>query len=92
MLASHLGGNVVLHKVAHDDRFYDGTNADIIKRIQKEARGRLVACLCLENSGKKKHREMLKSLNSQQTLKNDQCPKNVLDATRALSQHKWGNG
>ena len=35
---------------------------------------------------------MLKSLNSQQTLKNDQCPKNVLDVTRALSQHKWGNG
>ena len=56
MLASHLGGNVVLHKVAHDDRFYDGTNADIIKRIQKEARGRLVVCLCLENSDKKKHR------------------------------------
>ena len=76
---------MVLHKVAQNDVNHDETNPETIKRIQKEVDERLTACLYLEISDKKKHGEVLKYLNPQQTLKNDQCPKNFIDVTSVLS-------
>ena len=54
MLVSHLGSNVVLHKVAQRDSNYDGTNPDAIKIIQREVDERLAAYPCLENNDKNK--------------------------------------
>ena len=45
----------------------------------------------LENSGQAKYKSVLKSLNSQQSLKNNQFPKTIADRNNVLSNYCFNN-
>ena len=92
VLTTHLGSSIVVREVVENDYGCVESNAEAIKKISKKIDERLAAYLCLENSDFKKHGEMMKTLTSQQLLKNDRHPKTILNATSVLSQHRWDNG
>ena len=84
----HLGRNLVLNKIIKNDKNYNENDTDTVAKLLKEVDERLATYLYLENSNKKKYTNVLKNLNSQQSLKNDQYPKSILNATSVLSKYK----
>ena len=60
VLISHLGRNIVLHKIIKNDDDCDEHDTDAVEKVQKEVDERLAAYLYLENSDKKKYANVLK--------------------------------
>ena len=52
---------------------------------------KLSTYLYIKNANQAKYGNLLKGLNSQKSLKNDQYPKNLVDGINALSNHSWDN-
>ena len=61
------------------------------KKLVVKAFDQLVAFVYLENADKKKYGSLIHNLSQQQSLKNDQYPKTIADATQAISNHKLDN-
>ena len=57
--------------------------------MEEDADERLASCLCIKNVDGGKHGSLLKGLNAQKSLKNDQFPKKLIDANNALDNHPW---
>ena len=91
VLNSHLGGVIRLHKIVeNDDSYADASQEDKMK-IEKDADERLSTYLYLKNADQAKYGSILKGLNAQKSLKNDQYPKSLIDGNNALSNHPWDN-
>lgn len=96
VLMTHLGGPVTLNKYVENTEAYKNLPPDDIDsagldKLFEEAFEMLVAYVYMENSDQAKYGSLLQSLASQQSLKNDQYPKTMVDATQALSNHKLDN-
>ena len=50
-----------------------------------------MTCVYLENPDQAKYRSVLKSLNSQKSLKNDQFPKTIAGRSNVLSNDRFNN-
>ena len=89
ILTSYLGGPIELKKYVKDDPDYvDGQQA-LLERLTVAADERLATYLHLANSDQGKHGSVLKNLNSQRSLKNDQFPKTIVDGNSVLSNHEF---
>ena len=89
ILVSHLGGIIKLHKIVENDATYDETKPDNTKRLEEDADERLASYLYIKNADGGKYGSLLKGLNAQKSLKNDQFPKKLIDANNALDNHPW---
>jgi hypothetical protein len=59
------------------------------KKYEENVFKQFLACLYLDNSDKTKYRSILAGLITQQSLKNNQYPKNITEANNVLSNHKF---
>ena len=61
------------------------------EKCKKQAWERHLAFIYLKNSDQSKYGSILKGLNTQQSLNNDQYPKTVVGANNVLSSHQFDN-
>jgi hypothetical protein len=66
---------------------YDASDATSMTTFVKAASDRLFAYLYLENADQDKYGSILKNLNSQKSLGNDQYPKSIVETNNVLSNH-----
>ena len=66
---------------------YDETSPNKTMELAKQAHEQLFTYIYLENADQKKCGTVLKSLNSQKSLGNNQHPKKSIEATNVLSNH-----
>ena len=87
VLHSHLGGVIRLHKIIVNDTSYATADDAAKVKLEKDADKKLLTYLYLENADQAKYGNLLKGLNAQKSLKNDQYPKNMIDGNNALSNY-----
>ena len=68
---------------------YDKKDDDKVVLCQEKAFQQLLAYTYLENSDKNKYGSLLTGLQTQQSLKNNQYPKLITEATNVLSNHRF---
>ena len=91
---THLGGEMVLHKVVmNDDEYIDDDDTDEAKennqKLIKKHYDRWAAYLYLENSDRNKYGTLVDGLDSQLSLGNNQYPTTLVKATEVLGNHKF---
>ena len=88
VLTSHMGGPFVLNKYVEETYVVTPSrSSEEHKQLNEEADEKLAAYMYMVNSDQTKYGAVLKNLNSQKSLKNDQYPTTVLDAHNVLSNH-----
>jgi hypothetical protein len=90
VLESHIGGPLILSKIAKSMPNYKDSDA---KRAlcEKSAYERYMAYVYLKNADQGKYGSLLTGLSTQKSLGNDQYPKSISDATSVLSNHPFDN-
>ena len=68
---------------------YVANDRDVVDALIDKAYAQLMSYLYLENSDQDKYGSILTGLTTQKTLKNDQYPKTITDASDVLSCHKF---
>ena len=91
ILNSHLGGPVDLAKYVKTMEGYDALNEIKIAQLTKAAQEQFFGFIFMENADQNKYGSLLRNLNSQKSLGNDQYPKTIADACEVLSNHKFDN-
>jgi hypothetical protein len=91
IIVSHLGAPLNLAKYVETMSQYDANNATKVEVLTKQAQEQFLAFLFLENADQNKYGTLMRNLNSQKSLGNDQYPKTVVDACEVLSNHKSDN-
>jgi hypothetical protein len=91
---SHLGGPIILTKILSITTGYNvnPTNKMQIeknKMLEEQAFEQLLAFNYLNNANQSKYGSILSSLNTQQSLGNDQYPKSIGKANNVLSNHRF---
>ena len=89
ILTSYLGGPIELKKCVKDDPDYVDGQQELLDRLTIAADERLATYLYLANSDQGKCGSVMKNLNSQRSLKNDQFPKTIVDGNNVLSNHEF---
>ena len=92
----HIGGPIQIHKFVKtlNGFKYDPYNEDKFltnKQLIKQASKQLDSFVYFKNSDQSKYGSILKILNDQNSLKNDQYPKTTLEATNVLINHRYDN-
>jgi hypothetical protein len=80
-----VGGPLILEKYVKTMEGYDEDDLSKMTVLVKEASERLLAYLYLENSDQDKYGSILRNLNSQKSLGNDQYPKTIVETNNVLS-------
>jgi hypothetical protein len=70
---------------------YDENDLDKIDKCRKKAFQLFLAFLYMDNSDKQKYGTLLTGLQTQQSLGNNQYPKNITEANSVLSNHRLDN-
>ena len=91
ILESHIGGPVILVKYVKTMNGYDENNPETTEELIKMACEQMFAFIYLENADQDKYGSILKNLNSQKSLGNDQYPKTIVEANNVMSNHKFDN-
>ena len=91
ILEDCMGGAIALNKYVEAQTSHDTANDTEKSRLTKEANERLDTYLHLSNSDQRKCGTIIRNLNSQKSLKNDQFPKTIVDANSVLSNHQFDN-
>jgi hypothetical protein len=88
VLQSHMGGPIVIDKIAKAMPEYATYDISSIKKCHNKAYERFLANLYIENTDRTKYGSILAGLNTQQSLGKIQYPKTVTEANNVLSNHK----
>ena len=91
LLESHLGGPLIIKKIAESLPEYDVSDPESIRKCQEKTFEKFLANLYLENADRTKYGSLLNGLNTQQSLGNNQYPKLVTEANNVLSNHRLDN-
>lgn len=91
VLVSHIGGPIVFTKFTEKMVGYDKKDEDKVQSCVNKSWMQFLAYAYLENSDKSKYGTLLNGLQTQQSLKNDQYPKTITEATNVLSNHRFDN-
>jgi hypothetical protein len=91
VLKSHIGGPLILTRFVENMGGYNATDQDIVNKCQEDAFTQFMAYTYISNSDFTKYGSLVKSLNSQHSLGNNQFPVTVTAATNALSNHPMDN-
>jgi len=89
IMESHLGEPIGMKKVVEQLDDYDKNDPSKIKEQRKEAAEMLYALIHLENADQAKYGQVLKNLNYQQSLGNNEYPKDITATTTVLSRHPY---
>jgi hypothetical protein len=85
VMISHIGGPIILTKFVKTLPNYE--KDEIAGNLK--AFNQLAAYMYLENSDKSKYGSIMTGLETQQSLKNNQYPKTLAEATNVLSTHRF---
>ena len=88
---SHVGGEVLDTFVEHTEEYQQLTQEDEKLKMKAQAFNKWMAFLYLKNSDQNRYGSLLTGLASQYSLKKDQYPTNLADATDVLNNHKHDN-
>jgi len=91
VMESHIGGPIILSKIVENMPGYDEKNKDRCEKYQRDAYGKLMAYVYLHNADQAKYGSILRGLNTQQSLGNNQYPKTITEANSVLSSHTFDN-
>ena len=91
ILQSHLGGVIALQKLIQSIPGYIKEYEENERNCQIAADEQLTTYLYLLNADQEEYGSVLKGLNSQKTLNNDQFPKIMVDGHNVLSNHRFDN-
>ena len=89
VLHSHLGGPIILQKFIKNQKDYDSNDEEKLTSLTKKADEQLSTYAYLVNADEKKYGSIVKGLNSQKALKNDQFPKTMIEGHNVLSTHRF---
>eukprot|EP00978_Attheya_sp_CCMP212_P026302 scaffold86274_cov53-Attheya_sp.AAC.2 len=87
VLESHIGGPIVLTKFVEQMADYNALDAYKVEKCNRIAYAQMLSILYLKNSDKKKYGSLLKGLNAQQSLGNNQYPTTITQSSEVLSEH-----
>jgi hypothetical protein len=68
---------------------YDQEDENNNKELVEKAFNQLTAYIYLENSDRSKYGSLLADLQTQQSLKSNQYPQNLVEANNVLSSHRF---
>eukprot|EP00957_Ditylum_brightwellii_P208487 15357692-Ditylum_brightwellii.AAC.1 len=91
ILESHLGDPILLEKFVATMDGYDAKNEDSVVLYSRKVSEQLFAYIYLENSDQLKYGTILKGLNKQKSLGNDQYLKSITETNNVLSNHHFDN-
>jgi hypothetical protein len=91
VLEAQIGGPIILTKFVKSMKDYDPSDADKVKKCQETAFEQLLTFIYMNNADKKRYGSLMLNLRQQQSLKNNQYPKTIPEATNVLSNHKLDN-
>ena len=96
VLKSHIGGPIQIQKFVKTlNGFKDDPDNEYglltNEKLTKQARDQFVSFVYLQNADHSKYRSILKILNYQKSLRNDQYHKKMLEATNVLSNNWYDN-
>ena len=87
---SHIGGPLIIPSIVQSDPDFDEEgDVETNKQIMEDVYERFLAYLFLEQSDRDKYGTLLKTLNTQHSLQNNQYPKTVSQASNILSNHRY---
>jgi len=89
VLLSHLGGPIILTKYVETMDEYDENDQVKIEKCANAAFAQLMAYTYLTHSDQTKYGSLIKGLQTQQSLENNQYPVTVTEANNILSNHKF---
>ena len=82
---------MTIEKIIKNHANYDETDEVVAKKLTEKVDECLATHAYLENSDQAKYRSVLKDLNSQKSLKNNQFPKTMVNGNNVLSNHYFNN-
>ena len=88
-MESHLGGPLRLKKVVKGMKGYDVKDPNKVLELSKQAAERLYAFIHLENADQSKYGSVLKNLNYEQSLGNNEYLADITATTALLSRHPF---
>ena len=88
-MESHLGGPLRLEKFVRGMKGYDVEDTAKVLELSKQAAERLYAFVHLENADQSKYGSVLKNLNYEQSLGNNDYPEDITSTTAVLSRHPF---
>jgi hypothetical protein len=91
VLESHIGGPIILTKYIKTMSDYDAKDPKKIELCTKKSFSQFLAFTYLDNADKTKYGSLLSTLQTQQSLKNNQYPLTITDANNVLSGHRLDN-
>ena len=89
ILESQMGEPIKLTNLVEDMDEYDIKNPSKVQELYKQAHEQLLTYICLENSDPEKYGSILRNLNAQKSLGNDQFPKTRINLNNVLSEHRF---
>ena len=91
VLESHLGSPIYLANPTMKMPNYNGNNAESCDKCIKETSDRFLAYAYLAMADTSKYGTLMATLNTQNSLGNQQYPKTITEANTVLSNHKFDN-
>jgi hypothetical protein len=91
LLVSQLGGPVILSRYVESMEGYNKNDPQEVRKFQEITFEQFLAYAYLANSNKAKYGSLLNNLRQQRSLKHNQYPKFIADASNVLNSHKFDN-
>ena len=88
-MQSHLGGALILSKYVQGMPGYDENGLDKLEDLTEKADEQFCSYLYLVNSDQGKYGTIIKGLNSQKALQNDQVHRTIIEANNVLRTHRF---
>ena len=88
VLESHMGCPIYLLKLMTNMKEFDKNDSDSVTKCGKQKHEQLLAYVYLENADQSKYGSILSGLNTQNSLRNEQYPKTLIEANNVLSNHE----
>ena len=84
-----LGKQLLDHYTKNTEEYQNRSGDTKKKEIKEKNWNSFITLMFIKNSDQRKYGELVKGLKSQYSLGNDQYPKNMDTAIKALNSHKW---
>ena len=91
VMESHIGGPIILTKIIKGMKEYSEDDEMKREKCVRDAYNQYMAYVYLQNADQSKYGSILRGLNTQQSLGNNQYPKTITEANNVLSNHRFDN-
>jgi hypothetical protein len=91
LLVTQLGGPIILTRYVESMEGMNKNDKEEMRKCQEMVFEQFLAYTYLDNCDKAKYDSLMNNLKQQQSLKHDQNPKTIADASNVLKSHKFDN-